>query len=262
MSSFTTIRTAIRDTATMYKVLQNIPGAQIERNVVLPLKTGGYGRFDFVVTLPKHRALNIGGLFGRLVSSSDLSYFTVYRDDSGHLCIEINQEQVGHRTIESLVDTALRPVEQTLQQEEAEREQRNKDLRRLQQEQEAKAEEERRLREAQLAEEARRNRQLESERRDRQLTAAEEEAEQIVRAMEKERTQSPVSRSSQTTVPQNGNVSGRQQGMEQELSAALAQEYAKEKVLEQLDGIQSQYGVALGGIETLQDGTIEITLRG
>jgi hypothetical protein len=265
MSTFTTIRTSIRDTATMFKVLQNIPGAHIKQNVVLPLKAGGYGRVDFQVTLGNNRS-SVSGLFGKLLGSVDLRYFLVYRGDDGQLYIEINQEQVGHRSIESVIDTALRPVEQAIQQKEAEREQsrmqRIEELRRLQQEQQAKAEEERRLREAQLAEEARRNRRLENERRARQLRDAEAEAEQIVRAMEKERAQSAVPRSPQTAGPQDDNASDRQQEMEQGLSAALAQEYAKEKVLEQLDDIQAQYGVALGGIETLQDGTIEITLRG
>ena len=44
--------------------------------------------------------------------------------------------------------------------------------------------------------------------------------------------------------------------------SSLAQQYTKDKVLEQLEEVERQHGVSLGGIEMLEDGTIEITLRG
>ena len=46
------------------------------------------------------------------------------------------------------------------------------------------------------------------------------------------------------------------------MTKKLTQEYARQKVLEQLDQIEQQYGVRLSGETTLEDGTIEITLRG
>lgn len=267
MSSFTTIRTSIRDTATMYKVLQSIPGAQIQQNIVLPLKVGGRGRFDFQVTLGDNRVSGLTGLFGKLLGNTDLRYFLVYRDDDGRLCIEINQEQMGHRSIEGLVDSALRVLDEEQRRKEAERAermtQRLDEVRRLQDEQQAKVEEQSRLRESQLAEQALRARKLESEQRAKQSSAAEQEAETLLSAMSKEQTPKPAVLSGPSpTGRQVGPPADSQQAVEQELSAALAQEYAKTRVLEQLDDINSQFGVALGGVETLEDGTIEITLRG
>jgi hypothetical protein len=46
------------------------------------------------------------------------------------------------------------------------------------------------------------------------------------------------------------------------MAAKLAQEYARQKVLEQLDQIEQLYGVRLSGENILDDGTIELTLRG
>jgi len=267
MSSFTTIRTSIRDTATMYKVLQSIPGAQVQRNVILPLKVGGRGRFDFQVTLGENRASGLTGLFGKLLGTIDVRYFLVYRDDDGRLCIEVNQDQIGHRSIEMLVNNALRAEDEQQRQKEVERaermSQRLEEVRRLQEQQEAKFEEQRRLREQQAAQQARRSRQMENERRAEQSSAAEQEAEKLLSAMTEERAEKQtVSGGGQPAGRPGGASADAQQAIEQGLSAALAQEYAKERVLEQLDDIHSQFGVALGGVETLEDGTIEITLRG
>lgn len=267
MSSFTAIRTSIRDPATMHKVLQGIPGAQVSRDVTLPLKGGGFGRFEFQVKLGESGEPRFTGLFGKLLGNIASRFFTVSRDDDGQFCISINQDQIGHRSIESLVSSALRAEDEQQRRKEAERaervNQRLAEVRRRLEEEQVRLEEQRRLQEQQAAEQFRRARQLEDERRAKQFSAAEQEAAKLLSAMTEQRPNAPAASIAPQVAGQQDNTSAaNQQAMEQRLSAALAQEYAKERVLEQIDEIQSQFGIALGGVETLEDGTIEITLRG
>ena len=228
MSTFTTIKTAIRDSETMYRILRSIPGAEIERNKILPLKSGGMGVFEFVVKLPGD--VGTGFLAGLLGS---LKYFCIYRDETGNLTIEVNQEQSAAFEVESKVRTALaaednrqrRDIEETECQRLIEEQRRTEEL-----------EQRKRVRAGQRA-------KAESD--------AQKEAAALIARMETDRKRPQT----QTQAPATAEDGKR-------FSSVLAQEYAKEKILEQVADLEAQQGIALQGVERLEDGTIEITLRG
>jgi len=247
----------------MYKVLQGIPGAEIEQNALVSYRGIGRLTLDFKVTLVPNPAIAREGTLASLLDGIAFRSFVVYRDVNGYLCIGINQDQLSYRSVESLVEGALGSAEQHDRRIEEEHDIKQEFVR-LQEAQKAEREKNSPRGDARFVEEHRRTSELENARRSKELLAAREEAERVLQAMDQQRMQSVthvpsvLSRGDRKT-PDDPIVN---QIIEQNLSAALAQEYAKEKVLEQLDDIRSQFGVSLGGMETLPDGTIEITLRG
>lgn len=253
MSTFTTIKTAIRDAGAMHRVLQAIPGAKINRSVTLPLKAGGYGRFEFMVELAGGAGASslLGALFGR-----GLRFFSIYRDTDGTLTIEICQDQQGSRNIESQVAAALDQHQCMLAAEEQRRaqerdEERQRILRMIEEERQRPQAQERTRKE--LTPKADAPRVSEAALRAEQERAR-GEAEAILAQFDSRRNATAATPSATPPTP-DGSV-------RQELSHVLSQQYAKEKVMEQVAQMEQQYGVRLSGEEVFEDGTVEITLRG
>ena len=112
MSTFTRIKTktTIRDPEVMYRVLKSIPGAQIERNVLV--STIGHiipSRVAFQVTLG-NAAPSLGGLLGLVSLGDGVSSQRIYvrRSDNGTFTIEIGHEnREAVNAMRSVVRAAL-----------------------------------------------------------------------------------------------------------------------------------------------------------
>lgn len=215
----------------MFRVLKSIPGARVERNAIVPLKEGGVAQCAFRVALGDSPTSLMGAL-GMALQGKPVNFrlFFVQQDVDGSFFITINEDLSAHREIKQGVLAALSGAD------EREEEQRREEVRRKQEEE--------------LRQGAARKRKIEE---------AQAEAGRVLARMDAGR---------QGTEPAGGAApaAAPPPGMAADASAALqnvlAQQYARERVLEQLETLQKEHGVSLGGIETLQDGTIEITLRG
>jgi hypothetical protein len=258
MSTFTTIKTAIRDSSAMERILRALPGAVVERNPIIPIKTGGSAQFEFSVELTDAKAS--GGIFRTFVDRG-LGYFLIFRADDGTLGIQINQDQAKHRIIESQVAASIGQYQQRIDAEERERTRlREAEIQRLQ----SKIDEEFRHFEKQRLQDAERMRQREKQReeaesalRTAQTESARVEANQLLARLDLEKKTALKIAESRFNKAAPVDLQ-----IQQDLSGLLAQQYAREKISEQLEQIQQQYGVRLDGEETLDDGTIEITLKG
>jgi hypothetical protein len=264
MSSFTKIKTSIRDAETMYRVLCAIPGAVVERDKkMMEGVWSNREKVDFVVNCEGSSGPGILGLvLGRL------KYFCVYRGAGGAYQVEIMQEQRSHDAIERAVKEALSSdsVGQAKSEESARlakaaseaEAQRGRDAQELG----------RRAAEAAAAADARRKEGVRVQEESRKRTAAQaaEAREEAARVLAKldHSASSAVSEGSATQGRSGaGGVAAEElERVTGSLNQAIAQEYAKQKILDQLDDVQSRHGVSLSGIETLADGTIEITLQG
>jgi hypothetical protein len=92
MSTFTTIRTCIRDADAMYRTLQTIPGARVLRDVMIPAGVGRAAQIPFVVQLTGAQA---SGFWGTI--TKNVQYFIVVKEADGTLSIKIDQDQGTHR---------------------------------------------------------------------------------------------------------------------------------------------------------------------
>jgi hypothetical protein len=259
MSTFTTIKTAIRDATVMLSVLEGIPGAKVSQNIRLKRKDWGSMAVDFFVELSS--ASSSDRLVGPFVRNG-LKYFYVTREADGTLALHINQDQIDHLDIEREISSALSAHrrDEVAQLEQAVRQKRDEALRAIES-----------IAEAQRSRLAGAQRQAsETAIRDSvQISTAQavqgsdphavlaEAAKVLARldsqaASKQRQTQEQLSASSDGISKADGDA----------MTAKLTQEYARQKVLEQLDQIEQQYGVRLSGESILDDGTIQITLRG
>jgi hypothetical protein len=293
MSTFTTIKTAIRDRDMMRRILGSIPDARVDENVVVPVKSGGFGTADFRVALGDS-PVSVVGVLGHLLRGKGLNVrlFFVTRMEDGTYRIEINQDLAAHAELESAVEAALGSNlgQQAIASAKGEDERRRRvkeegQLRRQREREEsgrlarATAEDEekhrreaqdlgRRAAEGAAAADARRKGEvrLQEESRKRTAVQAAEAREEAARVLAKldHSASSAVSEGSATQGRSGaGGVAAEElERVTGSLNQAIAQEYAKQKILDQLDDVQSRHGVSLSGIETLADGTIEITLQG
>lgn len=251
MSTFSEIKTAIRDASVMQRVLETIPGAVIHANARIPIKTGGFATVEFQVTLPESGA--VGDFFGGLVKRG-LRYFNVRRATDGTLFFEVNEEQIDHKGLESLISSALRPAE-ALADAAAQKRTDNQ-----------RAEIDRLFEAYSRRLEADQSRAMWAasqddlhllEEREDLADRARLEAVQLLGQIDRKLH----SRAAQALSNDAGTPSS-DAGIVSDLTACLAQKYARAKILSQIEQIEQQYGVRLGGEVTLQDGTIEITLKG
>ena len=104
MSTFTTIKTAIRDASVMLRILRGIPGAQVAQNVRLKRKDWGSMTVDFYIELSSAAAGD--RLVGQFVMRG-LRYFYVDRAEDGTLALHVNQDQSDHVDIESTIQSML-----------------------------------------------------------------------------------------------------------------------------------------------------------
>jgi hypothetical protein len=260
MSTFTTIKTSIRDSTAMQRVLQSIPGAVIIPNATVPVKSGGFTTVEFSVRLPN--SVSSAGLFGGLFRKG-LRYFNVIRGGDGTLLIEVNQEQTDYREVESQIASALKQHEDVAQafdtgQQRLREQQREEMLRRMEEDQLRLEQKQCRVTPSPIQEsQPQTQRGGDAISRANMVSRAKMEAGNVLAHLDQKRQElAPAS----PPIPPQPTPPDPQ--LKQDLAVFLAQGYAKEKIMEQVDHIEQQYGIKLSGEETLEDGTIEITLRG
>lgn len=237
MSTFTTIKTSIRDAEGMYRVLKSIPDAKIDRDVIIPTKQGGLGRVAFRVGLGDS-PVTIWGAFAAALKGNlpDIRIFFVDRAEDGTFVITINQDLKTHEQIQ-------RDVQRVIDQAQS-----NKST--------APA--------LPLNPSPLQSRRIQEP---TSITGRQEqarrEAANILARLDSGASKDP--RQNAGSTPGRGAAPGtpdRGPQAEEALQQVIAQQYSKEMVLGQLGELERDFGVSLGGIETLKDGTIEITLRG
>ncbi len=236
MSTFTKIRTCIKDTEAMYRVLQTIPGARVLRDVMIPAGVGTAVQIPFIVHVAGTQA---AGFWGTITKS--VRYFMVVKEADGTLSVKIDQDQRTHRAIADTVQRALGSAEEAAAAEKTRiQEQRRQEVLRQREELAAKQQRDRETRARELA--------------DSYSTAK----DVLARLDEQQARQAAENETAAITAPPS-DLGGQFQEV---ILRNLTQEYAKQKVLEQLDEIQAEHGVSLGEMRTLEDGTIELTLKG
>lgn len=240
MSTFTTIKTSIRDAEGMYRVLKSIPDAKIDRDVIVPTKQGGLGRVAFRVGLGDS-PVTIWGAFAAALKGNlpDIRIFFVDRAEDGTFVITINQDLKTHEQIQRDVQRVIDQAQST--KSTAPAVPLNPSPPQSQRTQEATS----------------------STSRQEQNEQARREAAHILARLDSGSSKDP--RQNAWSTPGPGAVPGtpdRVPQAEEVLQKVIAQQYSKEMVLGQLGELERDFGVSLGGIETLKDGTIEITLRG
>ena len=271
----------------MYRVLCAIPGAVVERDKrMMEGVWSKRGKVDFLVNCEGSSGPGFLGLvLGRL------KYFCVYRGAGGAYQVEIMQEQESHDTIRRAVNNALssdsggqgseadwdeKRLRKLKEEDQLQRQREREESARL-----AKAASEaeaqrgrdaqelgRRAAEAADAAAARRKEEVRLQEEAARLRAtqaarAKEEAAFVLSKLDQSLPPLPAPTPSAKGQPERSSATQEEQAqISQALNQAIAQEYAKQKILDQLDEVQSRHGVSLSGIETLADGTIEITLQG
>jgi hypothetical protein len=259
MSTFTTIKTAIRDSATMLRILKEIPGAKVSQNVRLKRKGWGSAEVAFYVELSLSASSD--RLIGPFVTNG-LRYFYVTREADGTLALHVNQDQADHLDIEHEITSAVSAHhhDQVGHVEQHIRQKRNDALGAI--ESIASAQRARLALAARKAPEISSNNVPQTGATTSILQSAPEsvnaEATAALEQMDRktESKQPPQPRHPSDSIERSQKTDG------DAMAAKLAQEYARQKVLEQLDQIEQLYGVRLSGENILDDGTIELTLRG
>ena len=259
MSTFTTIKTAIRDASVMLRILRGIPGAQVAQNVRLKRKDWGSMTVDFYIELSSAAAGD--RLVGQFVMRG-LRYFYVDRAEDGTLALHVNQDQSDHVDIESTIQSMLadhrrEEVAQITQEVIQKRDEALRAINNI-----AAAQKHRLSGSVPLEREAAKSSATPRStipsvvQPDQAELRA--EASRVLERMDKQRSHDQqLDRPSLRTAEVDANrLAG------DSMTKKLTQEYARQKVLEQLDQIEQQYGVRLSGETTLEDGTIEITVWG
>jgi hypothetical protein len=236
MSTFTTIRTCIKDVDAMYCALQAIPGARVLRDVLVPGGVGKAAQIPFVVQMAGAQA---SGFWGTITKS--VRYFVVVKEADGTLSVKIDQDQGTHRAIADAAQKAIGSAEAAATAEDSRiHEQRRQEVLRQREALAAKQQHDRDV-------------------RAREVSDSYSSARAVLARLDEQRARQAVE--TETAVPATppSDPGGQFQAA---ILRNVTQEYAKQKVLEQLDEIQAEYGVSLGDIQTLEDGTIELTLKG
>jgi len=235
MSSFTTIRTCIKDAEAMYRALQTIPGARVLRDVMVPAGVGKAAQIPFVVQMGGEQA---SGFWGTITKS--VRYFIVVKEPDGTLSIKIDQDQRTHQAITDTVQKAIGGTEQVASAENDRifEERRQEVLRQRQ----ALAAKQQQDRDAQAHEAA----------------DSHSSAKDVLARLDEQCARQVAENEAAPPAPPS-DPGGHFQEV---ILRNLTQEYAKQKVLAQLDEIQAEHGVSLGDVRTLEDGTIELTLKG
>lgn len=236
MSTFTTIRTCIKDVEAMYRALQSIPGARVLRDVVIPAGVGRAAQIPFVVQMAGAQA---SGFWGKITKS--VRYFVVVKEADGTLSVKIDQDQGTHRAIADAVQKAIGAVETgATAVDSSTLEQRRQEILRQ--------------REA-LAAKQQRDRDV----RSREVADSYSSAKDVLARLDEQRARQAAENEAAAPSAPPSDPGGQ---FQEAIHRNVTQEYAKQKVLEQLDEIQAEHGVSLGDIRTLEDGTIELTLKG
>ena len=220
----------------MYRALQCIPGAKVFRDVTVPAGIGRAAQFPFVVQMSGAQA---SGFWATITKS--VRYFIVVRETDGTLSVKIDQDQRTHRAIADTVQKAIGSVEEAASVENSHiLEQRRQEVLR---QQEA------------LAAKQQRDREV----RAREVADSYSSAKDVLARLDGDRArQAAENGAAVPAAPPSGSGGESQEA----ILKNLTQEYAKQKVLEQLDEIEAMHGVSLGDMRTLEDGTIELTLKG
>lgn len=236
MSTFTTIRTCIKDAEAMYRALQAIPGARVLRDVMVPAGVGRAAQIPFVVHLAGAQA---SGFWGTITKS--VRYFVVVKEADGTLSVKIDQDQRTHRAIADTVQKAIGAVEkETTAVDSSILEQRRQEILRQREAQAAKQQHDRDV-------------------QSREVVDSYSSAKDVLARLDEQRARQAAENEAAAPPAPPSDPGGQ---FQEAILGNVTQEYAKQKVLEQLDEIQAEHGVSLGDIRTLEDGTIELTLKG
>jgi hypothetical protein len=220
----------------MYRTLQTIPGARVLRDVMIPAGVGRAAQIPFVVQLTGAQA---SGFWGTI--TKNVQYFIVVKEADGTLSIKIDQDQGTHRAIADAVQKAIGSAEEAATAGNSRiHEQRRQEVLR---QQEA------------LAAKQQRDRDI----RARQLADSYSSAKDVLARLDEQCARQAAENEAAMPATPPPDPGGR---FQEAILRNLTQEYAKQKVLEQLDEIQAEHGVSLGDMRTLEDGTIELTLKG
>lgn len=236
MSTFTTIRTCIKDAEAMYRALQTIPGARVLRDVIIPAGVGRAAQIPFVVQMGSAHA---SGFWGTITKS--VRYFIVVKEPDGTLSIKIDQDQRTHQAIADTVQKAIGGTEQVASAENdrifAERRQ-----------------EVLRQRESLVVKQ-----QHDREAQAHEVADSHSIAKDVLARLDEQCARQAAQNVAAMPVAPPSDPGGH---FQEAILRNLTQEYAKQKVLAQLDEIQAEHGVSLGDVRTLEDGTVELTLKG